>query len=165
MACIGCCECMPCLLPVFCIALHLPTLGLDRCAVAPLRIPFSFFLAPLLQSLPFVFMCSLLQLLMDMKLITTTRRTFDRALAALPITQHDRVWVLYLVREGNFGSRWACKQPPLDHCSTTWCMQPVLQICYGHEVRHLCSLQVASRCFHTKSTSRCVCAMPAWAHA
>lgn len=25
------------------------------------------------------------------------RRTFDRALAALPITQHDRVWVLYLV--------------------------------------------------------------------
>jgi pre-mRNA-splicing factor SYF1 len=38
-----------------------------------------------------------LQLLMDMRLVTTTRRTFDRALAALPITQHDRVWVLYLV--------------------------------------------------------------------
>jgi pre-mRNA-splicing factor SYF1 len=34
---------------------------------------------------------------MDMRLVTTTRRTFDRALAALPITQHDRVWVLYLV--------------------------------------------------------------------
>lgn len=34
---------------------------------------------------------------MDMKLVTTARRTFDRALAALPITQHDRVWVLYLV--------------------------------------------------------------------
>lgn len=37
------------------------------------------------------------QLLMDMRLVTTARRTFDRALAALPITQHDRVWVLYLV--------------------------------------------------------------------
>ncbi|KAF6261373.1 protein prenylyltransferase [Scenedesmus sp. NREL 46B-D3] len=37
-----------------------------------------------------------LQLLMDMKKVTQARRTFDRALAALPITQHDRVWVLYL---------------------------------------------------------------------
>lgn len=30
--------------------------------------------------------------------LTATRRAFDRALAALPITQHDRVWALYLVR-------------------------------------------------------------------
>jgi pre-mRNA-splicing factor SYF1 len=30
--------------------------------------------------------------------VTRTRRAFDRALAALPITQHDRIWVLYLVR-------------------------------------------------------------------
>eukprot|EP00879_Flechtneria_rotunda_P016677 GHRR01017452.1.p1 GENE.GHRR01017452.1~~GHRR01017452.1.p1 ORF type:complete len:759 (+),score=226.66 GHRR01017452.1:413-2689(+) len=44
-----------------------------------------------------------LQLLMDMKLITQTRRTFDRALAALPITQHDRVWVLYLRFLSQFG--------------------------------------------------------------
>ncbi|PHH49548.1 Pre-mRNA-splicing factor syf1 [Ceratocystis fimbriata CBS 114723] len=28
--------------------------------------------------------------------ITTTRRTFDRALRALPITQHQRIWALYL---------------------------------------------------------------------
>lgn len=28
---------------------------------------------------------------------THTRRVFDRALMALPITQHDRVWPLYLV--------------------------------------------------------------------
>lgn len=28
--------------------------------------------------------------------MTDTRRTFDRALRALPITQHDRVWPLYL---------------------------------------------------------------------
>ncbi|XP_058749837.1 uncharacterized protein LOC131622821 [Vicia villosa] len=30
------------------------------------------------------------------KLITTTRRTFDRALCALPVTQHDRIWEHYL---------------------------------------------------------------------
>jgi pre-mRNA-splicing factor SYF1 len=28
-------------------------------------------------------------------LVTTTRRTFDRALRALPITQHNRIWSLY----------------------------------------------------------------------
>ncbi len=33
------------------------------------------------------------------------RRTFDKALAALPITQHDRIWQLYLVRaRGSWGS-------------------------------------------------------------
>jgi len=37
-----------------------------------------------------------LELLMEQKLVTQARRTFDRALASLPITQHDRVWVLYL---------------------------------------------------------------------
>ncbi|GKV34347.1 hypothetical protein SLEP1_g42723 [Rubroshorea leprosula] len=31
------------------------------------------------------------------KLITRTRRTFDRALCALPVTQHDRIWEPYLV--------------------------------------------------------------------
>ncbi|EFJ51030.1 hypothetical protein VOLCADRAFT_103670 [Volvox carteri f. nagariensis] len=39
-----------------------------------------------------------LQLLMEQRLVTRTRRTFDRALASLPITQHDRVWQLYLGR-------------------------------------------------------------------
>lgn len=39
-----------------------------------------------------------LALLMEQRLVTRTRRTFDRALAALPITQHDRIWQLYLVR-------------------------------------------------------------------
>jgi hypothetical protein len=39
-----------------------------------------------------------LSLLLDMRVIALARRTFDRALAALPITQHERVWVLYLVR-------------------------------------------------------------------
>ena len=34
--------------------------------------------------------------LMEQKLITKTRQTFDRALIALPITQHHRVWKLYL---------------------------------------------------------------------
>ncbi|GAB4814261.1 hypothetical protein N2152v2_001307 [Parachlorella kessleri] len=30
------------------------------------------------------------------KWVMRTRRTFDRALTSLPITQHDRIWVLYL---------------------------------------------------------------------
>jgi len=36
------------------------------------------------------------QFLVDQGLITRTRRTFDRALRALAITQHDRIWQLYL---------------------------------------------------------------------
>jgi pre-mRNA-splicing factor SYF1 len=39
-----------------------------------------------------------LDLLVEQKQVTMARRAFDRALAALPITQHDRVWTLYLVR-------------------------------------------------------------------
>ncbi|ONK62544.1 uncharacterized protein A4U43_C07F5180 [Asparagus officinalis] len=37
-----------------------------------------------------------LQTLTDQRLITRARRTFDRALRALPITQHDRIWAPYL---------------------------------------------------------------------
>ncbi|KDP20896.1 hypothetical protein JCGZ_21367 [Jatropha curcas] len=37
-----------------------------------------------------------LQSLTNQKLITRTRRSFDRALCALPVTQHDRIWELYL---------------------------------------------------------------------
>ena len=36
------------------------------------------------------------QFLVDQCKITQTRRTFDRALRALPITQHYRIWPLYL---------------------------------------------------------------------
>lgn len=36
------------------------------------------------------------QFLVDQGRITHTRRTFDRALRALPITQHSRIWPLYL---------------------------------------------------------------------
>ena len=36
-----------------------------------------------------------LSFLMKQPLITFTRRTFDRALRALPITQHSQIWVLY----------------------------------------------------------------------
>lgn len=43
-----------------------------------------------------------LELLLEGGGLTATRRAFDRALAALPITQHDRVWPLYLVRAGPF---------------------------------------------------------------
>ncbi|CAL8465590.1 g5126 [Coccomyxa elongata] len=37
-----------------------------------------------------------LDFVVDQGLLTRTRRTFDRALCALPITQHDRIWQLYL---------------------------------------------------------------------
>lgn len=37
-----------------------------------------------------------LQLLTEQKLLTRTRRTFDRALCSLPVTQHDRIWEPYL---------------------------------------------------------------------
>lgn len=37
-----------------------------------------------------------LQSLIRQKLVTKTRRAFDRALCALPVTQHDRIWELYL---------------------------------------------------------------------
>ena len=40
-----------------------------------------------------------LQHLMQQFLVTQTRRAFDRALCSLPITQHDRVWQLYLVND------------------------------------------------------------------
>ncbi|KAL8555465.1 hypothetical protein ACS0TY_003319 [Phlomoides rotata] len=38
-----------------------------------------------------------LQSLTKQKLVTKTRHTFDRALCALPVTQHDRIWEYYLV--------------------------------------------------------------------
>ena len=34
---------------------------------------------------------------MEQGLVTRTRRAFDRALCALPITQHERIWQIYLV--------------------------------------------------------------------
>ena len=37
-----------------------------------------------------------LAFLTEQRRVTRTRRAFDRALAALPVTQHDRVWPLYL---------------------------------------------------------------------
>lgn len=39
-----------------------------------------------------------LDLLMPQNLVTFTRRAFDRSLCSLPITQHDRIWQVYLVR-------------------------------------------------------------------
>jgi pre-mRNA-splicing factor SYF1 len=37
-----------------------------------------------------------LESLISQGFVTRTRRTFDRALAALPVTQHDRLWIIYL---------------------------------------------------------------------
>ena len=36
------------------------------------------------------------QFLVDQCKVTRSRRTFDRALRALPITQHRRIWPIYL---------------------------------------------------------------------
>ncbi|KAL8912561.1 MAG: hypothetical protein Q9171_002425 [Xanthocarpia ochracea] len=36
-----------------------------------------------------------LSFLMEQPIVTYTRRTFDRALRALPLTQHNRIWALY----------------------------------------------------------------------
>ncbi|GMN49741.1 hypothetical protein TIFTF001_018900 [Ficus carica] len=44
-----------------------------------------------------------LNTLTEQKLLTRTRRTFDRALRSLPVTQHDRVWKHYLVFVGQTG--------------------------------------------------------------
>lgn len=44
-----------------------------------------------------------LQLLMDQRLGTKTRRAFDSALQALPVTQHGRVWALYTKFVKDFG--------------------------------------------------------------
>ncbi|KAI8534826.1 hypothetical protein RHMOL_Rhmol10G0126900 [Rhododendron molle] len=41
--------------------------------------------------------------LTEQKLVTRTRRAFDRALCSLPVTQHDRVWEPYLVFVGQKG--------------------------------------------------------------
>ncbi len=38
-----------------------------------------------------------LEFLTEQQRLTRTRRAFDRALISLPITQHDRIWVLYMV--------------------------------------------------------------------
>ena len=38
-----------------------------------------------------------LELLMSQQKLTHTRHVFDRCLCSLPITQHDRIWALYLV--------------------------------------------------------------------
>ena len=44
-----------------------------------------------------------LQVLMDQKLGTQTRRAFDNALRALPVTQHGRIWDLYTKFVKEFG--------------------------------------------------------------
>ena len=47
--------------------------------------------------------------LMKQPLVTQTRRTFDRALRALPITQHARIWTLYIPFADSAGGDTAIK--------------------------------------------------------
>ncbi|XP_062189952.1 uncharacterized protein LOC133892983 [Phragmites australis] len=48
-----------------------------------------------MHKMPHVWILYLTSLL-DQRLLTRARRAFDRALRALPVTQHDRIWPLYL---------------------------------------------------------------------
>ncbi|KAI0203869.1 TPR-like protein [Astrocystis sublimbata] len=50
-----------------------------------------------------------LKFLLQQPLITLTRRTFDRALRALPITQHNRIWALYRPFANSAGGDTAVK--------------------------------------------------------
>ncbi|KAF5742242.1 putative XPA-binding protein [Tripterygium wilfordii] len=49
-----------------------------------------------MHKMPRIWIMYLLSLT-EQRLITKTRQTFDRALCALPVTQHDRIWEPYLV--------------------------------------------------------------------
>ncbi|KAI9253379.1 hypothetical protein BDA99DRAFT_519620 [Phascolomyces articulosus] len=49
------------------------------------------------------------EFLMQQPFITRTRRTFDRALRALPVTQHSRVWELYLKFSQDVGGETAIR--------------------------------------------------------
>ncbi|KAI7844217.1 hypothetical protein COHA_002351 [Chlorella ohadii] len=46
-----------------------------------------------------------LEFMLGQKFITRTRRLFDRALTSLPVTQHERVWPLYL--KASSGGGWS----------------------------------------------------------
>ncbi|OIW32447.1 TPR-like protein [Coniochaeta ligniaria NRRL 30616] len=50
-----------------------------------------------------------LKFLMQQPLVTATRRAFDRALRALPITQHNRIWALYVPFANSAGGDTAVK--------------------------------------------------------
>ncbi|KXL43942.1 hypothetical protein M433DRAFT_132302 [Acidomyces richmondensis BFW] len=50
-----------------------------------------------------------LEFLCEQPLITSTRRTFDRALRALPLTQHNRIWKLYRPFANSAGGETAAK--------------------------------------------------------
>ena len=41
--------------------------------------------------------CWMQEFLVSQGIVTKTRRAFDSALCALPITQHERIWQIYLV--------------------------------------------------------------------
>ena len=50
-----------------------------------------------------------LQVLCQQPLVTYTRRAFDRALRALPVTQHQRIWALYTPFANSVGGETAVK--------------------------------------------------------
>ena len=67
-------------------------------------------------------------LLVDQRFVTRARRAFDRAICALPITQHDRIWQLYLVRCLSTAAAEAASQPralaAVCTGSSSWLLSP-----------------------------------------
>ncbi|KAI8065093.1 pre-mRNA splicing factor syf-1 [Gongronella butleri] len=59
----------------------------------------------LLSKMPRIWL-DYLEHLTTQPMITTTRRTFDRALRALPVTQHERIWDVYI----DFAQASACPE-------------------------------------------------------
>ncbi len=58
-----------------------------------------------------------LEFLVGQRVVTRARRTFDNALRALPITQHDRLWPQYLVS----ASLQSCHPELLLSCQCSKC--------------------------------------------
>ncbi len=63
------------------------------------------------------FHCGVQEFMVEQGLVTRTRRAFDRALCALPITQHERIWQIYLVRPAFHDVPFSCT--PSQPCLTT----------------------------------------------
>ena len=59
-----------------------------------------------------------LEFLVGQRVVTRARRTFDNALRALPIAQHDRLWPQYLV----------CERHETFLHAINWCTQRICRL-------------------------------------
>ena len=98
--CVSLSLCFNPLLSFFSLSLFLSRIL--TCKFFPLYSSLTFFTVFLSRQMPRIWM-DYCQFLVDQCKITRTRRTFDRALRSLPLTQHVRIWPLYIkfVRKHN----------------------------------------------------------------